>query len=503
MNKEVASLLSESYWLKTGHRAGYPKLEDDLETEVAVVGAGIAGILTAYQLMKAGKKVALFERFRIINGTTGNTTAKLSAQHGLIYDKLIQRYGQERAKLYYQANMGGIAEIKRICKELNLGDLVENETVYAYTTDPEKVASFKKEKEAYEKLGINGAYLEKTPLGFDIKAAIAMYDQGIFHPVEFLNGVLAKTAEKGLKVYENTLINDWEELKDHTYVLKDNEGHRIKCKYVVLATHYPLIEKDDFYDWAVWARTTQALAYKTDKKLFEGAHIAYDTPSVTLRTMEYFGDHYFLIGGQSHTTGDGFSDEERYEKISELAKKLFGVKKPAFKWSTHDLMTKDHMPMIGQVYPDMPNAYTITGLNAWGLANSSAGAMVITDLICGRKNPYTEMYNPHREIKEIESDKEKEKSSSSVSEVARATVQNLAPDTLTQIEHDGKRVGIYKDKNGKVYYYDLACTHKGCDLGLNDGDKTWDCPCHGSRFDKFGKVIYGPAITDLKKLDLS
>lgn len=502
MLKEVSTLLPESYWLQTGHRADYPKLEDNMEIEVAVIGAGIAGILSAYQLIKAGKKVAVFERFRIINGTTGNTTAKLSAQHGLIYAKLVERYGKETAKLYYQANMRGIKEIKNICRELKLGNLVDNETLYAYTTDPAKVPSFKKEKEVYDLLGIKGEYLEKTPIGFDIQAAVSMLDQGIFHPVEFLNGVLAHDAMHGLKVYENTLINKVDQLADKSFILKDPEGHEVKCKHVVLATHYPLVEKDSFYDQNLWARTTQTLAYKTNEKLFDGAHIAYDTPSVTLRTMEYFGDHYFLIGGQSHGTGDGYSDEERYEQIYKIAEKLFGVTHPAFKWSTHDLMTPDHMPFIGLVYPDMPNIYTITGLNAWGLANASAGALVITDMICGGENLFTAMYDPHRVIKKIPSDDEKEKSSSTVSKVAQATANTLAPDHLCVIHHNKKRIGVYKDKNEKVHYMDIACTHLGCDLGLNDGDKTWDCPCHGSRFDKFGRVIYGPAIPDLPKLDV-
>lgn len=237
--------------------------------------------------------------------------------------------------------------------------------------------------------------------------------------------------------------------------------------------------------------------------MFDGAHISYDTPSVTLRTMEYFGDHYFLIGGQSHPTGDGYSDEERYEKIHELAQKFFAVEEPAFKWSTHDLMTKDHVPFIGQYHAGFPDVYTITGLNAWGLANSSAGAMVITDLICGRSNPYVELYNPYREIKKLDSDDEEEQSSSKVKEVERPKVEALQNDEMTILKKgegdDKERIGVYKDKNGKIHYFDLSCTHKGCGLRINDGDKTWDCPCHGSRFDKFGKVIYGPAIANLEK----
>lgn len=254
---------SKSYWLKTGHRAAYPKLQDDIETEIAVIGAGIAGILTAYQLIKEGKKVAVFERFRILNGTTGHTTAKLSAQHGLIYADLIERYGEERAKLYYEANMGGIEELKRICKELNLGELVGDETTYLYTNDSDKTNSFKKEKEAYNKLGIKGELTDKSPLDVEMKMALSMENQGIFHSVEFLNGVLTAMVKKGLKVYESTRIDSMEK-KDDSMVLKDRDGNSVSCKQVVMTTHYPTIEQDDFYT-QLWGRTTQALAYKTEK----------------------------------------------------------------------------------------------------------------------------------------------------------------------------------------------------------------------------------------------
>lgn len=491
----------KSYWLKTGHRAQYPKLEDDIEIEAAVIGAGIAGILTAYHLLKKGKKVALFERFRILNGTTGNTTAKLSAQHGLIYQNLVERYDDAHAKLYYQANMGGINEIKKIAKDLRLQDVVEDETVYVYTTDKEKTASFKKEKEIYDRLGIDGDLLQKTPLGIEIESVISMNNQGILHPVEFLNGVLKYLAREGVKVYEHTLIEDMDQKEDKSLVLKTNDGRKVTCKYAVFATHYPQIEPDDHYD-QLWARTTHALAYKTDKKLFDGAHIAYDTPSVTLRTMEYFGDHFLLIGGQSHGTGDGHSDEERYEKIHQLAQEMFPVKEPFFKWCAHDLMTKDKIPFIGKMHPNFENAYTITGLNAWGLANSSAGAMVLTDMILGKENPYVKMYDPFREIPEIDEDNKSEKSSSSVAEVATPKVEDLKNDQMTIVEKgEDKRIGVYRDKNGKIHSYDLTCTHHGCGLQHNDGDKTWDCPCHGSRFDKFGRVIFGPALNDLEKRD--
>lgn len=359
---------STSYWLKTGYRADYPQLNEDLEIEIVVILAGIAGILTAYHLIRKGKSVALIEGFKILNGTTENTTAKLSAQHGIPYSELIERYGVDFAKSYYEANMLGIETIQKIAKDLELGDIVGDETMYAFTREEEKVESFKKEFEAYKKLNIKGEYLEKIPLNLDIRAALSMENQGTFHPVEFLNAVLKEAVKKGLKVYEHSLIVDAKQKNDDTFQLEDKNGNHVKCNYLIVTTHYPLLEKDKHYT-KLQPRTTHALAFKTGHKLFDGAYIAYDTPSITLRTMEYFGDHYFLIGGQSHTTGDGFSNEERYEKILEMAQKMFDVKDPDFKWSTHDLMTADQVPFIGRLHPDILNAYTITGLNAWGLAN--------------------------------------------------------------------------------------------------------------------------------------
>lgn len=502
MSNYISTLKSQSYWLSTGTRTLYPKLNQNIDTEVAVIGAGIGGILTSYQLIKQGIKVVLCERFRILNGTTGNTTAKLSAQHGLLYHDLIKRYDEERARLFYEANTSGIGELKKIAADLGKPDLITEETNYAYTTMPEKVEEFKQEKDAYDKLGIKGELLKESPLGFNIEAALSMPHQGLFHPVEYLNQVLSKAVQLGLTVYENTMINDMEQDEDDNIRLKTVEGNKINCKYAVFTTHYPQIEKDKHYG-QLRARTTQTLAYKTDKKLFDGAHIAYDIPSVTLRTMEYFGKHYFLIGGQSHMTGDDHSDEERYEKIHKTAQKLFNVKEPAYKWSTHDLLTEDHIPFIGQLHPSFKNTYTITGLNSWGLANSSAGAMLITDLIQGRKNPYTKMYNPFRDIPDLPKKEDDQNYSSKVSEIARAAIEDLQPDSMTKIKHEGTDVGVYKDNNSKIHYFNLSCTHMGCDLGLNDGDHTWDCPCHGSRFDKHGKVIYGPAMDDLEELDLS
>lgn len=498
MANTIESMASKSYWLQTAIRSEYPTLKEDMDIEVAVVGAGIAGILTAYHLQQEGKKVALFERFRILNGTTGNTTAKLSAQHGLIYQNIAERYNENRAKMYYQANMRGIEEIKNIGKNLNLKKIVTDETTYAYTTDKKKVAAFKKEKELYDELGISGDFLEDTPLGFKIETALSMKNQGIFHPVLFLNAVLEAAVEKGLLVYEHTPVTDMKKKKNQHVLICDND-HEITCDHVVFTTHYPLIEKDKHYT-QLWGRTTQTLAYKTDKKLFEGAHIAYDTPSVTLRTMEYFGDHFFLIGGQTHETGDGYSDEERYEAIHRLAQKLFSVEEPVFKWSTHDLISKDKIPFIGKLHPDVENAYTITGLNAWGLANSSVGALVITDLICGRENPYVEMYDPFRKIPKLKSDDEDQEFSTKVNKVTKVNLENLKKDQQTTIKVDDEEVGVYKDKNGKLHYFSLSCTHKGCDLRVNDGDKTWDCSCHGSRFDKFGNLIYGPAIENMEKV---
>lgn len=488
-----------SFWLETEKRTAYPKLEKHLEVDTAVIGGGIAGILTAYSLAKEGTKVALFEARDLLNGTTGNTTAKLSAQHQLIYDDLINRYGQDHAQLFYQANMEGIGYIKQIVEEHDIACQLNEQDAFVYTQDPSQKEAFRKEAEAYQKLDIQGRYLSNLPQNLNIKAAVQMEKQAEFQPVSFLYRVLEVIESFGGEIYEYSQIDDVRQ-SERTIHLKTANEYEVVCNHAVFATHYPTFEPDKFYT-QLEPEISYALAYKVDKELPDGLYISADIPKRTFRKMQDGKEQYLLVGGQSHPLGDDKSEMSRYEEIDQFAKQTFGVGDAVYRWSSHDLITEDRIPFIGQLHPDYPNVYTLTGFSKWGLADAAVGSRVITDLINERENPYATMYKPRRDIPSLT---QTEPAPSITSDQADTLNMPEHADQLdfneaTILKNGDEETGVYKDKDGSLHYMDLSCTHLGCGLSWNSGDKTWDCPCHGSRFDAYGNVIEGPALTDLAK----
>lgn len=490
---------THSFWRETGNLNIFHTLNNDVETGIAVVGGGIAGILTAYTLAKEGKQVVLLEGHDMLSGTTGYTTAKLSAQHQLIYDDLINRYGQEHAKLYYQANMEGIAYIKEISDEHQIDCQLKEQDAFVYTQDKNKLEAFEKEAEAYKKLGIHGGFLKDLPVNLDIEAAVQIEKQAQFHPVDFLNGVLKILQDWDVDIYEQALVTEVHTDEQGEKVeLKTKDGQTITCNQAVLATHYPVLDPDKFYT-NMNPEISYALALKTDKEHPDGMYINEDLPKRTFRKMEANGENYLLVGGQSHPIGDDHSELERYEDLHEFAKDTFGETDVVYRWSSHDLMTKDRVPLIGQVDPDYPNIYTLTGCSKWGLANAAAGSRLIADLISQKDNRYKKIYEPHRTIPDIRTGEAKsDEGNDQVSQLNLSKKpEELKINEATIIEKDDKQIGVYKDQDEQLHYLNLTCTHLGCALNWNNGDKTWDCPCHGSRFNATGEVIEGPALQDL------
>lgn len=492
---------THSFWMETGKVKSYQKLKENYTIDTAVIGGGIAGILTAYTLAEAGKDVALFEGRKLLSGTTGNTTAKLSAQHQLIYDELINRYGELRAQLFYEANMEGIEYIKEIAKNHRLEKEINDRNAYVYTQDASKKDKFEKEADAYNQLNIPGRWLSEFPIDLDIEAALEMNHQAEFHPVLFLHGVLE--ASEGLKdrIFEHTLIDEVIRDDEGSLHLKTADDNRIVCNHAIFATHYPTFEPDKHFT-KMKPEISYALAYKTNEERLEGMYINDDFPKKTFREMQSGDENYLLVGGQSHPLGDDYAEMSRYEEIDRFAKETFGVGDPVYRWSSHDMITKDRIPFIGQLHPDYPNVFTATGFSKWGLADAATGARLLADLVLGNENRYAGMYDPRRDIPDLEettsASSQKDDESDVEDLVLPDKTADLQVNEATIIEKDDGRTGVYKDENGQLHYMDLSCTHLGCDLQWNNGDKTWDCPCHGSRFNAYGEVIEGPALADLE-----
>lgn len=480
----------QSFWKIQAGRVNYPKLTADLEVDTAVIGGGISGVLTAYLLAKAGKSVAIVEAREFSAGSTGGTTAKLSSQHQLVYHEILERDGLETAKQFYEANEDGRKLIESIIKEHNIDCDFSEEDAYVFTQDGSHTDNLKEEAKAYDEIGIDGGMTTSLPIDINVDSALVMRKQAQFQPVKFIYGLLKVIEELGGKVIQHTRYMD-KEYHDDYLVLTTDTPFKITCKQVVLATLFPVEDPHSFYSKTMKPMTSHLTAFESEKSFGTGMYISEDEPKRTFRGAYDANQPILIVGGNTHPTGNKKSTLDHYEAIRQFTKAEFGLTKMLAYWSEHDMVTPDRRPFIGPIEEGDNKMFVMTGYCKWGLAISGTAAQLITDLIEGNENSYEEFLSPQREIP-----KEDKKEQLSVSEQA----EQLETGEAKRFELDNEAAGMYKDKTGDIHYVDLACTHLGCEVKWNDGDETWDCPCHGSVFDGTGKVIAGPAKDPLKQV---
>jgi len=484
----------------------FPKLQQNIEADVAVVGGGIAGITTAFLLIKAGFNVALIEAGKLLTGTTGHTTAKITAQHHLIYDELITQSGKEKAALYYQANEEARQFMESIIAELNIECALQQQDAYIYTTSPDYIEKLQKEMAAYDALGIPGAYVEQIPLNIAALAAVRMDRQAQFHPLQYMTALVKKLSEMGCQIYEQTTAIDIQ--NDASTKVVSADGHTVTCKHVAICTHYPFYDGLGLYFTRMYADRSYALAIKTDVKYAGGMYITAEEPSRSIRSATALdGTPLLIIGGQTHKTGQGICTINHYEQLQAYAAEQFKASEIVYRWSAQDLVTGDKIPYIGRLTSFTSNIYVATGFKKWGMTTGTLAAKLITDLIQEKSNQYEELFSPTRpmSLKTVTNlvvenlDVAKHLIGGKLEHINRRP-EDLADDEGSAVMVNGKRAGAYRDKSGKLFVVDTTCTHMGCETEWNDGERTWDCPCHGSRFSYTGEVMEGPAEKPLKSL---
>ncbi|WP_139891181.1 MULTISPECIES: FAD-dependent oxidoreductase [unclassified Bacillus (in: firmicutes)] len=503
---------SSSYWTKfmqNQEELKFNKLQNDLETDVVIVGAGIVGILTAYQLVSKGVKVALVEASEVMNGTTGHTTAKITAQHGLIYDKLINSVGEEKAKLYYQANMDGLEFIHSLYKEEEIDcDYEEQEAIlYAETEKFEK--KIKSEFEAYQKLGIPGKLVEHLPLPYPIKNAIIMPNQAQFHPVKYLGHILNLIIKKGGQVFEQSPVEAIEDDDKGPVQVKVKNGHTIYCNKVVIASHYPFYDMQGLYFSRLSPKRSYIVAAEIKEDLPDGMYISAEQPTRSIRHTKDGDKTLVLFGGESHKTGQSENPFKHYEALKDFAEKYYTVNDLPYRWSAQDLETLDYVPYIGPYSSMKDHIFVATGFGKWGMSNGAVAALILSDLVRGKENPYFDLFTPTRSETHIQSAGKFIKENINVAKElikGKLADKDISPDELKPDEgsivtFNGKRAGAYRDHTGNVCVVDTTCTHMGCEVKWNNGERSWDCPCHGSRFAPNGEVIEGPAVKPLERLN--
>lgn len=498
----------ESLWLGSTELPSFPALAEDHVTDVAIVGAGITGITTAYLLAKAGYKVTLLEAGTIFSGTTGFTSAKISAQHGMIYNDLLKHFGEEQAWLYYKSNSEAMDWMISTAEELDISCGMKREPAYLYADmeDEKTLKQLKAEFEAYQKLGIPGEWLDRVSLPLRAGGAIMLPDQARFHPLHYLKGLLQVVLEKGGKVYEHTMIGEKVDTDGSLTLYTEGSNFKISCRHAVSASHFPFYDGGSLYFSRLHAERSYCLAVETEADYEGGMYLSASEPTRSLRAVEWGDRKLVIVGGNNHKTGQGICTFGHYEDLERFAGELLGIRSIPFRWSTQDLITLDRVPYIGKRAED-EEIYIATGFAKWGMTNGTLAARLITDGITGSSNPYTELYDPSRfkanpGIKNfiVQNFSVAKELISGKVEIIHKKTQELGPDEGAVVFHDGKRVGGYRDPEGKLHLVDRTCTHMGCECEWNDGERSWDCPCHGSRFSYEGEVIEGPATVPLKKL---
>ncbi|MFD1735064.1 FAD-dependent oxidoreductase [Bacillus salitolerans] len=488
----------EPFWRDTTRLPIFPKLREDIIVDVAIVGGGISGITTAYLLSKEGLKVAIIEAGNLLNGTTGHTTAKITAQHDLIYDEFIHHFGEEKAKLYYEANNDALQFIKKTSNELKIDcDFIEDDA-YVYTNSDEKINAIEKEARAYDKLGIPGGLVSSMPLDIEMKKAIVMKSQGQYHPLKFLQTLVQSITDSGGLIFENTTAVDIEQGTNPVIITRG--GHHVSCQNVVICSHFPFYDGKGFYFTRMYAERSYLLAIKTKNTYPGGMYLSAETPKRSLRYTTLNGEKLVIVAGEKHKTGHGTNIMKHYEHLASFGNQLFGIEKVVNRWSAQDLTTLDKLPYVGAITENTPNILVATGYRKWGMTNGTAAGLLLKDLIVKQDSPYKELFSPTRFYADP-SVKNFVKQNIDVAGhyiagkvgLAEKSIEDLQNEEGAVVKVNGKRTGCYKDANGMVHLVDTTCTHMGCEVEWNDAERSWDCPCHGSRFSYEGKVLEGPA----------
>lgn len=498
-----------SLWIEnTKNGMQFSKLEKDIETDVCVIGAGLFGLTTAYYLAKNNIPVIVVEAEDEIGiKTSGNTTGKITSQHGLFYDHLIKDYGDKFAQKYLDSNEKAITEIKNIIDENNIECDFGCQDNYVYTTLQDEIQQIQDEVKAAKSLGFDAEFVTKTDLPFTIQGAIKFPKQAQFDARKYMLGLANAIINKNGKIFVRTKVGDIEKGMNE-YVLTTKDAN-IKAKKVVMATHYPFISAPGFHFLKMYQSTSYGLAVDTKTELFEGMYINVKDPIYSFRTAMHNGKRVLVVVGADHKTGETIENDNNYAMLEKRVKELYPQSEILFRWNTEDCIGLDKIAYIGEFSSLMPNVYIGTGFKKWGITTSNVAANIIVDKIMGKNNKYEEIYNSKR-FKPVKNRWEmKDMLKQTVTSIAiekfkipEGEIEEIENDNGAIIKINGTNVGIYKDTSGNIFAIKPVCSHLGCELTWNNLDKTWDCPCHGSRFDYMGKNIYNPANKPLEKINI-
>ena len=440
MHTNSGDFMMNSIWNASVDLKKFDSLKGDLKTDVLIIGGGITGILLASKLQELGVQYALVETDRVCNGVTLNTTAKITSQHSLIYSKIVKEYGKDKAKIYYKSNQEAIEEFRDKCKKIDCDFEVKDSYVYSLNRSDR----INDEMEALNKIGAEFEFEKSVDLPFTVAGAIKFKNQAQFNPLKFVNAIIGD-----LKIYENTKVLGFD---GEAFV---TDRGRVFSNKTVVATHFPIFNKFGLYPLKLYQERSYVLALK-DAKQVDGMYVDENSTGLSFRNYK----DMLLLGGGSHRTG---KEGGNWRELTRFKNQFYPTSKEVTRWATQDCMSLDGIPYIGEYSKVAPNIYVATGFNKWGMTSSMVASNLLSDLIMGNLNEYSELYFPSRKIFHPQ------------------LFENIIESTINLITPTAPR-----------------CPHLGCALKWNPAERSWDCSCHGSRFTEDGKLLDNPATADLK-----
>lgn len=430
----------ESIWNKTCTLPSFPQLNEDIRTDVLIIGGGMAGLLTAYRLTQRGVDCVVVEKDTICNSTTANTTAKITLQHGLSYDKILKSNGFDTTQAYYKANLDALREYEKLCKNINCDYEKKDNFVYSLN-NPQ---GLEKEVKALEKLGCNADFTKPLSLPLITAGAVRVRNQAQFHPLKFISGIVPK-----LRIYENTFIKKI----DLNTAVTDTE--KITFKKAVIATHFPFVNNHGGYFMKLYQHRSYVIALENAPDV-NGMYVDESHTGLSFRNY----NNLLLLGGGGHRTGKNGGN---WEELRDFRRINYPEARETAHWAAQDCMSLDSIPYVGRYFKSSDTLLVASGFNKWGMSGSMVSSMLLCDMITEKENPYAFAFNPQRNMLKPQL----------FINGFESTVSLLTPTT--------KR-----------------CPHLGCALKWNKAEHSWDCPCHGSRFSENGKLLENPANNNLQ-----